>query len=1201
MGYFKKTLSSLMVFLMLITASVTVNTNALFAEEIGDDEISEAVQNEEGLVDEEGQESEEEAVIEVEKEANILAEEETEETTEEEVIDVSNDTNDEDDFFEDDVELGKLIVYDDELNSNASSFSGDVDTRAKELYDMVFVNGGGINYPEPVKNQSNSNNLELSESNGDDDGGIDPLSIIFKVIGITLEVLKMFGVIEDPEQTWHNDVMNRFDAIDNSLSQINNNINTVYQTMFDQYKRLSLDTSNLIMNQAKQDITNFYDTYRAPLLGYISQFNTGIKGQAKTWYESYTVADFQRNHFMDSDGKFVSDGELLTYHQSGSIATKRPIKVELDGKFVSDKVNQYRKLHDWKANGSTITEALKIIFKEIVGNVPGRNVQSLNNNQSLLVWLQHAYVVGNNNRQPWIDLTADQVRTAWGNLNPAAKDKLTDSFVEMAYNSIINQGIKNYASTNQGSPEAYVSTLVTAYKNYCAHLSDTLSGTASAYQRQLDLYKATYAFEGDLNKQITYDVVDEYGDKTGKTKTISSNLAELAKNEYVYEISNIGNFVSLIAKASGMYDEDDEAELKREIFTPWAKATVNIENRYNNFHKGSDKYCYIMGQNVELQDGELSGSITMHHANRRQGLIPYWCDTYYSSNKRDYTYSINGSILNSSDVARIYASYVAQKGGLSDWNFYRYLKRLTGYNGTDWSCWMLITNFKGTWNLDGGGYYWNNHTLSKFGDEDSGYEYKTDSNLFKWGDNKDIKLGMRAVAETFNMENGQVEMETTLSRMATAAIINPVKDDKGIMHSKDIYNSQNYQVGWEQDYHFNWGPDINADKHINDYEYIYDSTIDYKGYYFSLVIPSSNSNNLSNNSNEEEEKAYTNVYYGEHAETNAFDLSGFDEEKFAESFDEYSELYKFEDDSVMKEDLPVRLNLDLAKYENNIPEIIKYISDKDTIEQMANDYDEIYQLLKENINITPEDQIIQEIDVKEAYEALAKDLNCILVDTEKDLNTIQVEYRRRVDNDILAYVAETGFLYKYYGERYNRGWHKLDEDELIEKRRWPRETGKMTEAVYVFDPLVGPDSENIILKYQISPVLVFEILMEGDNIKYEPRFLYDINPVIAWEDDGVEQIYVLDDETIKELGIENIKVRIPVYADGNEDYAKIGHYSNFNNLETPKEIINSAIKGVGNDKYVEFIANSFSPFEVVDIYKRVKPNPDHIIPKTGVN
>lgn len=1193
MGYFKKTLSSLMVFLMLVTASVTVNTNALFAEEIGDDEISEAVQNEEGLADEEGQGSEEEAVIEVE-EANALVEEEAEEATEEKVVDVSNDTNDEDDFFEDDVELGKLIVYDDELNSNANGFSGDVDARAAELYNMVFVNGGGINYPELVKDQSNSNSLELNASNGDDDGGIDPLSIIFKVIGITLEVLKMFGVIEDPEQTWHNDVMNRFDAIDSSLSQINNNINTVYQTMFDQYKRLSLDTSNLIMNQAKQDITYFYDTYRAPLLGYISQFNTGIKGQAKTWYESYTVADFQRNHFMDSDGKFVSDGELLTYHQSGSIATKTAINVKLDGKFVSDKVNLYRNNgHDWKANGSTITEALKIVFKSIVEAEKGRNVQSLHlpSNQSLLMWLQYAYVEGNNS-QPWIGKEAEYVRLAWLGLDQTAKDKITDSFVRMAYNSIINQGIKNYASTNQGSPEAYVSTLVTAYKNYCAHLSDTLSGTASAYQRQLDLYKATYAFEGDLNKQITYDVVDEYGDKTGKTNTISSNLAELAKNEYVYEISNIGNFVSIIAKASGMYDEDDEAELKREIFTPWAKATVNIENRYNNFHKGSDKYCYIMGQNIELQDGELSGSITMHHANRRQGLIPYWCDTYYSSNKRDYTYSINGSILNSSDVGRIYASYVAQKGGLSDWNFYRYLKRLTGYNGKDWDGWMLITNFKGTWNLDSSWNYWNNHTLSKFGDEDSDYVYTTNDNLGHYGNDKNIKLGMRAVAETFNMDNGQVEMESTLSRMATAAIINPVKDDKGIMHSKDII-SGGYQFGWERDYSFNWGPDINEDKHINDYEYIYDSTIDFTGHYFSLVIPSSNSNNLSNNSNEEEKKVYTNVYYGEHEETNAFDLSGFNEKEFAKSFDDYSELYESEDGSVMKEDLPVRLNLDLAKYESNIPEIMEYILKEETIEQMANDYDEIYQLLKENINITPKDQVIQKIDVKEAYEALAKDLNCTLVDTEEDLNMIKVEYVPEYDNDILAYVKDTGCIYRYNGN--SKEWDNLESAPLVKK-----ETAETTEYKKFLGTLVGSESEGVVLKYQISPVLVFEILID-DDIKYEPRFLYDINPVIAWEDDGVEQVYVLDDETIKELGIENIKVRIPVYTDGNEDYAKIGHYSNFNNLKTPKEIINSAIKGVGNDKYVEFNTNSFSPFEVVDIYKRVKPNPDHIIPKTGVN
>ena len=1065
--------------------------------------------------------------------------------------------------------------------------------RATEIYNLSLENKT-FHFNTQINNSSSSGSA-LS---------------VFKYIGVGLQFLKYLGMMMDiiPDEDAENEkyVISRFDAIDEKLRSIEGDLNQIYDTLTKQFQQIDKNLKVLDIGQKKSAISDFYDRYTSNLLKYVNNYNTGIRGQLKNWYESRTLEEFKEYLGIYDDAFKITFREKDYNGNQVKVVNKT---VELSASAMFDRLQIYRERHSWT---NDCQQPVNFLYDYAESSILDPLIFEKNDNPSLVEWLKYAIIL--NGRQ--VAKNADarlmfRILQFIKNSDGNKFEQLKTKFVDGVFDTIVAAGTKNYAEFGQGTPENFVGTLTGLFKDYCNYLNDNNAQSFknnSAYRNTLDIYKTIFNFQKELDCSVEFDKKDAQGRDAGKIR-VDTNAAKLSLDKYIYELSNLGNFVAMMATNSGVFDEQ---QLIDEIYLPWAETEQKLLKMYNDFYKkDAPYYCYPLGKEIELKTGELKGTIYASKELSDGGIIQ---DDFISSGKVNYTFSYrNADLLGDTAIRMIYGTYLARGGNAK--GFYDYLNEMFGYDKNNRYSQFLITKFTGTESITRDDTFDMKCSTMSYRDiecPDKWLYHNADSVRVAYDDGKNkefkyLQTSMKAIASTFDMVNIKSDLKTTLNAMAVGNDNCTNKDEMGILYANNIYNSDGYQTnlnGSSYDVKMQTGYDRWKNNTIPQYQIRYDSSVTNTGRFYVLVpkgtkeatkvsLGTFGSRNLLNSLNNPTGK-----------ET----IEAFDKDFASNTKGEYEPNYKFNAEKEVGniDELPYMINYEFANEDIAVLEddLISYLDVDDNVKEMADDYYGHIVMLEK----AGQTEKIMDISKDDYLKAINKMFgeDCQVVSN--------IRYATKPDPKLFA---EDTYLAYDYGKdvfyKLNRAynWQKLTKEETD----------------LIVEDLGGdiPDNscDNFELVYDNNPKLVYNFFQdEKGDIDYALRCIYDIQPKLVWDDaDGKQHSLNINDDAIAALDFESVEITLPVYQKPNDDTITVLHYSNMDNIgcissvntkdgtfeltKSQIEELTGKVYKTKDGNFAKVSVTSFSPFEIVYTGIHVKPEqkkqqPGYVIPKTGV-
>lgn len=632
---------------------------------------------------------------------------------------------------------------------------------------------------------------------------------ISSFLTLTVSILKACGVF-GRQQDWRltaiNNINNRLDGISNELSMIEKDLDRIESNLSQQLAEIGEDVKEIDNTLNKQTI-NRVALVAKTITDKIEQYDDMVKYNIMNWYEIDYNESLSRkltvSYYVDADGTTNS--------------------VFLPNSLIANVLMDTQE--EWKIEKEEDV-------KRLVGKVFINAIEEAKNNTK--------YESTYNDFVDYCNvMLAAETELAYkgktlGNLNLQVEndkkeyDKILASFVDAAYDALSYECMKRIAKSSTEAATSYASTLVSAFTTYCNYLNEASSEYSSPLKAQYNIYSNLYAFQGELK------CTTEYKDENGVIQKKDTNLAALVNEKYFIELNKIGTFVAEIAKASGAYTNDS---LHNKVFVPWAKAEASINKDYTDFYKVDcngneiDNYCYVTKSVLKYDLNNVSATthISYEDFEEKVGGIPkHKVVTFDKNITKDWSYSVgNDYILSNSQLSKIYAHYLSNRGSRDSLGFYDFLYAAkvcdTKIDETYYYSPLIITHFGGGQDLGSSDKVkmlaipLAPSTHEKFKKDNGNYplvmkaQYAPDA-FYKYvgiyeitisGSTGDMPVKRKAIADTFNPLNGETETNANVGTVALFYEWYKHQDDMAMLVSSE-YRSLRYING-----SYNGDPAIN--------------------------------------------------------------------------------------------------------------------------------------------------------------------------------------------------------------------------------------------------------------------------------------------------------------------------------------------------------------------------------------------------------
>ena len=1036
---------------------------------------------------------------------------------------------------------------------------------------------------------------------------------IFDVVTSILKEVIVFGPSKEDIQ--FEQMMNKLNSIEGSIEEVSKKVDAIQDTLNVAIKKIDEGLSDISVKLDNQNIANVADIAEY-ITSKMNSFEADLNGELHRWYDNAHYEDFI------SGSNFIINAPYST----GTNTQNGIDNIKINGITMKDAVTYYIDNGGSAWNSDDKDDIIKAIFGSIFDGLDKTNSE-------LTTWLTHAY------------------GSDYASLSEENKTKAKNAFAEAAYQSLCMVAAENIAKSNTSHVNA--ADLVDKFNLYCKYLMEE-GGRTSPFTSQYNIYSTLYAFQGDLNRSISYKTVERQGTEVHEiTKTDNTNLLDLSRQKYISELNKLGTFVGLIAKASKNYGE--KTDMVNLIYLPWAKAEKYTNDKYaevykvDNYNNPIDNYCYVTGTKLEYESGDLTANLVMNFYAWENGFgtdIKSYRKSYMQD---DFTYSIYGkdisNMVNSTDMSLIYAHYMSSTGGsnlrqhLIDMGVIKdFHARMTPNE--------IITNFLGPSGFSG------TDKVSMFiknchnnPDKWSGKDFTKGDVTTVTSSSSHFVVRRKASADTFDLTNGTLTNAKRIGAVASFYEKYTFKDDLVVFWDAEYNNPTTVDERkslaaldnfyWRQRY----------DKASDDEER-YNSFVEYRRRWGTLLsVPVGGGLEVRDvRSHGNNGEVVLNSKY------NAFEDELKAKGQVVGSFDDY----KFDD--------TYRIYFNSKQYSGEVTEsiynkLVDYLSTT-KLQEMVDDYYDYYDEAKAVID-SIDDKTYIDLDNDELSRLVTtlieEDGNCKIVNSvpqTKDSDNIYdwstgkfyvwngsqyIEYKEKAKPEKGEYINKQATI-ESLQTRFNFDIvNTLPSEEIVGKNvylstrdefyvwsgneyildeNYGKANALLKLAGYDFPNEIDDDStrEDVFLnypytsstdykfKYEIKPVIAYELyFINNTDIAYKIHMLYEIKPILIFKNSGVEEKIVVSDTVLENAHIGTIDVIIPILdLDDNDNRASVYHFANLEQVEYPLESLTGKIKSNDVGYYTTIEVNTFSPFAVVDTYHK-SSDKKYTLPVTGIN
>ena len=567
-------------------------------------------------------------------------------------------------------------------------------------------------------------------------GGCNIAKGITSFLSLTMSILKLSGVFgsqPDPVMDLREHLDNRLNAINGQLDDINTKLDSLQSTLNAGLQQIDSSLGTISITQNKTNITDVAKIADSIKLDR-KAFDTKLNEKLQDWYTS--------NNFNYDNNKLV-----IEYYNKADIDIHESKDEDISKVSISESVitTALAEHPTWDSNNRDTL--VKNIFEKVA--------DAIKEQDDFKEFANIAEVTINSNDN-YKGKTVNQM------------------FAEAAYDALV------YECTHKVAIEK-AENLVNSFSSYCDYLNERDTNYTSPLSSQYEIYKKMYAFQGELLCTYTYL-------ENGQTRTINTNLAEMAKQRYFIELNDIGAYVAEIAKASRNYSDNNLNEL---IYIPWAKAEGKLNETYNSFYKTATRssgkvepinnYCYITDCVLTYDTGKLTSKVTTDYRTYKNWYGKRNVGYLESKIEEDWSFTIsNTDMVSSIDLNKILCHFNTYKSQGA--TIYNYLASNNVFNGSptpNYRPSKIITKFSGS-NKFAEGDSIEMFVESCHGWDNGKYTQKTASNNdtdIISASASNFVIRQKAVADTFDIDTGAIVYSDIVGAVATYYKSNKHLDD----------------------------------------------------------------------------------------------------------------------------------------------------------------------------------------------------------------------------------------------------------------------------------------------------------------------------------------------------------------------------------------------------------------------------------------
>ncbi|MDO4940163.1 MAG: hypothetical protein Q4E33_00550 [Erysipelotrichaceae bacterium] len=996
------------------------------------------------------------------------------------------------------------------------------------------------------------------------------------IFSLSMDILQKVGAFGMTQEEKDREALNnRLNAIDSKLDQIDGKVDSLQETLNEAIKAIDEQLQTISVKLDKENITAVANI-AADLKNEMNNYDAALTYQIHTWYNNDNIEDY-----LTTSRLYVVSVPATPQKDAKDVRIKVPKDVMID------EIDNYTIEHLDDGDDGWVVDKKEEIVEKIFAQIFDNMLDDEDGSGDLNDWIK-GY---------------DPSYVDWSSYSK--KDEIRKVFADAGLLSLCIRAAKNIASASTSGATTYVSGLINDFTKYCNYLSEAEGRYTSPLQSQFNIYAALNAFQGDLKLQLTYDTKDEDGKDI--TKTIDTNLADLAMKNYIAELGDIGTFVGIMAKASGNYGED--SDMVKLIYIPWAAAEDSLIKAYNDFYHMDgeddgavpiDNYCYITKSILDYKTGTLSSVIDMKFYAWENGFgtdIKSFRDTYM---REDWTYSIDNSLMVSNTNLSLINAYYSKIGGGD--NFTDYLNNRK-VNIEEEIPTTIVTRFIGGRDFSG------DDKVSMFiknchnnPDKFKGKDYLKGDVTTVTSSSSHFKIRRKAVADVYDLSTNTATNSKRLGAVASFYEKYTFKDDLVLFWDAEYNNPQTVEerialAKKEEGFYYKDRWDKRGDP-----EERYTSSVTYNRTFGTIVSRPLGS----------DVDYYDTVTTVNPSNQLRFDLFNLDSISSVLSKDEIEALKVYSNridkaESKLNE-IAVKNGIDYEVYLdetatdnlnfNTYDEIYNYLVSDGFVNSIISDMKTYSDMLKTFVKNNSElysldysDGEITEI-TKKSIEVL---LDCVVLDKYSTSN------RKDLKN---IYDMSTGKLYVWNVNKKKYVEYKASDDKIIKTDKITSaeiESGQKTPIMLEGD---YPTSKSVIsMRYIPKMTLSFEIKDNNGKKNYEVHPVFTFVPIIVWNDNSnAERSFEIPESVLSIIDIENnkgIKVALPVLqANEKDNKAQVVQYVDL--AQVDNHILDGTYKisGSGLNKYVLLTLKENGPVFVMNTYH--KSNHDYSAPSTGI-
>ena len=553
---------------------------------------------------------------------------------------------------------------------------------------------------------------------------------------IALSIFKLSGAIEiedDPVVSLRKHLDNRLDGIDQTLRNFDSNLDRMQNSINQSFMTIGNEIDKISTTLDRNNITSV-DLIYSKIKNEIDNFEPKMASYIMKWYKA---KGYNEDFYVD----YIAD-------EQGTVNT-----IVIPEELIAEAFNGAGR---WNPNKKE--ELITNVFKKVL---------ELDNDSTTYADFLNDYAT----YQSTVEGDADVDKNRFAK---AAYDSLR-------YNCMVDISLEGN----------YIATLIGDFNSYCNYLSEKEGKYISPLRSRYNIYEKVFAFQGELNCTVQKYTVDASGDP----QPYDTNLANITKQEYFAQLSDIGAYVAEMAVASDCYSDD---ELNKLIYTPWASAEVTTDKIYDNFYHQTksgtpiDNYCYITKSVIEYSNENLTADMYVKYENWYDydsvKLNYHRIDVTKKELQKDLSFSVDNSVIvDNKEMIKLYAYYQAEK--LRDtestydqtFGFYQYLYNKKVYKDNvdieefknSFISPLIITNYVGTQNFGSAdsatmvGEMYAQGYLKKYPNHQSAGDY-VGSNYKEivTGSSPDFIIRKKAVADTFDALTGKTSNNKNIGSVA---------------------------------------------------------------------------------------------------------------------------------------------------------------------------------------------------------------------------------------------------------------------------------------------------------------------------------------------------------------------------------------------------------------------------------------------------